>query len=239
MTQEEIVNKFIQTMQAHAEPRDYDWAILLVAIASIAVSGYAIWFTRRIYKKQTKISERQTEIAAQQNKIALFEKRYEVYSIYSTIKNTAELFNRDKTLENVKIQCSNTGMKKFSFWFFGIGIFVSESVRVSINDCFSEDFKYNIEDDLKLRNTIIVEIAQCLSALEQIEFLYELDDEKREKLNQLIGNIKNFSEFGRVEKSKFGKLQSDLQKILDSFIDPSLYKTITNALFIHQNTPKN
>lgn len=77
-----------------AQPRAYDWLVLVIALVSILVTCAVAIYTYLIYKRQlalmeeqskismvqTDIAVKQTEIMQYQNKIALFEKRYEVYA---------------------------------------------------------------------------------------------------------------------------------------------------------------
>ena len=63
---EQFLQELLKAIDAHSQPRVYDWVLLSITVASIALSFTAIWCTIRISKKQ--------------NDIALFEKRYDVLS---------------------------------------------------------------------------------------------------------------------------------------------------------------
>ena len=115
MTQEEIASIFIQTMQAHAEPRDYDWSIFLVAIAgviaSLAVAYFAFQLNKKqiaiaitqseISKEQTAIAKKQSEIMEQQNNIALLKYRLNVYVVINKVLACIEDNDKETFLMNI------------------------------------------------------------------------------------------------------------------------------------------
>ena len=79
---DQLLQKLIEAIEAHAEPRPYDWVLLAFTALSIALSFTAIWCTIRISKNQ--------------NNIALFEKRIEVVSALEEIKLICDILNTTK-----------------------------------------------------------------------------------------------------------------------------------------------
>lgn len=74
-----------------------NWA----AIASVAISLFAVVVAGFVAWKQNKIVLKQAEIAEQQNKIVLFEKRYDVYETARKLVRVAEKIPNSKNTDAV------------------------------------------------------------------------------------------------------------------------------------------
>lgn len=146
LTQEEIAHIFIQTMQAHAEARPYDWAMLETAkynnsityeifwltcfiglagiLASLAVAYYAYQLNKKqidIATQQSKISKEQTEIAKKQSEIMEQQNNISLfdkqYELYSFLRKLHYFSGQQKiVLENLSVPQSIPSNQKVSIF---------------------------------------------------------------------------------------------------------------------------
>ena len=84
---EQFLQKLIIAIEAHAQPRPYDWMLLVFTALSIMLSFTAIWCTIRVSKNQ--------------NDTELFDKRFDVY------QKVDALHTLQKSVKHARIKYNN------------------------------------------------------------------------------------------------------------------------------------
>ena len=209
MTQEEITNIFIKTMQAHADPRPYDWWIFWVAVASAVVS---VVITSFIYC-------RQSAILKQQNRIALFEKRHALIQIVDMLTNNVGMLSiKYSVIKAQKISYDQETDYRELLRDVGAPVVPAYAYLESMQAPMIENSRKFVLNNLRM-----------------IEYIFELDTCGDIELQQIIDGFNEVCEKFRSAK-EISIIHEVLCNFLEVLTKTLLIKKMQSQLAIHGKT---
>ncbi len=206
LTHEEIANIFIQTMQAHADARPYDWAMYYVGLGGIIASLVVAYYAYQLNKQQY-------ETLQQQNRIALFKERFKVYKWYKQL------------YKNIVEEVPKLEVKKFG----------KTMDRKNFIKAFFSKLEESTDKAILSKNFSTIEVKKQFLALEEkldtIEYLFVLDIESETMLIKLKVELKLFKSFV-ISTESDQNYTENLNKVVEIISEKHLKDTMKKQLYI-------
>ncbi len=190
------------------------------AIATLFAIIVAIYMPRKIAKRQNDISEQQNEIADQQNKIALFEKRFELYTIYSFF-NIYVVDEYDALTANM----DHMWNKYFLAKAFIKDLIYPKGIQrlIILRDVNEEEnAMLGLEIGDHLRNFIL--------ELEKIKYLFSVSENEIDVLSEIISKLKDISEDFKNNEINFYEFKENVIALYDYIKDSTVHTTMQQQL---------
>ena len=177
---------------------DFTYIEALVTLGAIAV---AIYIPNRI--------------ADQQNKIALFEKRYELYTIYSIL---VEFGNKTSN----GVAKSSGILSKHQ-----LGVLLINSL---IPNKYKEEMPTSGDEQLDQLISMTYQINNYMLALEKIKYLFQLDEKEEEILQDILLILADYVYEIKDLKIKFEDFQKKSIRLIDLIVEPTILTTMQKQL---------